>query len=49
MTSPADDSLRGTTPAMMLAMRLLLHTENRFARFVTWVSFIGLALGVIWC
>ncbi len=30
-----------------LALRLLTHSENRFARFVTWVSFIGLSLGVM--
>ena len=30
-----------------MAVRLLLHGQNRFARFVTWVSFIGLALGVM--
>ena len=29
-----------------LARRLLTHGENKFARFVTWVSFIGLTLGV---
>ncbi len=33
--------------AWSLARRLLTHSENRFARFVTWVSFIGLALGVM--
>lgn len=26
---------------------MLMHGENRFARFVTWVSFFGLALGVM--
>ena len=30
-----------------LARRLLLHSANSFARFVTWVSFIGLILGVM--
>jgi len=30
-----------------LALRLLIHGENRFARFVTWVSFFGLTLGVM--
>lgn len=29
-----------------LAWRLMMHSTNGFARFVTWVSFIGLALGV---
>ncbi len=33
--------------ALVLARRLLTHGENRFARFVTWVSFLGLALGVM--
>jgi len=33
--------------AWSLAGRLLTHGENRFARFVTWVSFIGLTLGVM--
>ena len=33
--------------AFALAARMLTHSENRFARFVTWVSFIGLALGVM--
>ncbi|NOX49669.1 MAG: FtsX-like permease family protein [Gammaproteobacteria bacterium] len=32
---------------LSLALRLLTHSENRFARFVTWVSFIGLGLGVM--
>ena len=31
----------------MLAARLLFHSSNAFARFVTWVSFIGLLLGVM--
>lgn len=35
------------TLAYVLARRLLTHGENRFARFVTWVSFLGLALGVM--
>ena len=30
-----------------LAWRLLVHSANRFARFVTWVSFLGLSLGVM--
>ena len=30
-----------------LAWRLLAHSSNRFARFVTWVSFLGLTLGVL--
>ena len=29
-----------------LAWRLMTHSTNGFARFVTWVSFIGLGLGV---
>ncbi|MFT7652341.1 MAG: lipoprotein-releasing system permease protein [Limisphaerales bacterium] len=29
-----------------LAWRLMTHSTNGFARFVTWVSFVGLALGV---
>jgi len=33
--------------AFALAARMLTHSENKFARFVTWVSFIGLALGVM--
>ena len=33
--------------ALSLARRLLTHGENRFARFVTWVSFVGLTLGVL--
>ncbi len=33
--------------ALILARRLLTASENRFARFVTWVSFVGLALGVM--
>jgi lipoprotein-releasing system permease protein len=43
----------GATPssarrlALALAGRMLMHGENRFARFVTWVSFFGLALGVM--
>ena len=32
--------------ALHLANRLLFHSSNAFARFVTWVSFIGLILGV---
>ncbi|MDG2278764.1 MAG: FtsX-like permease family protein [Pseudomonadales bacterium] len=32
--------------ALHLANRLLFHSSNAFARFVTWVSFIGLMLGV---
>lgn len=30
-----------------LAWRLMTHTSNGFARFVTWVSFLGLTLGVM--
>jgi lipoprotein-releasing system permease protein len=30
-----------------MSLRLLLHAQNRFARFVTWVSLIGLTLGVM--
>ena len=37
----------GSHLAWSLARRLLTHGENRFARFVTWVSFIGLTLGVM--
>ncbi len=37
----------GSRLAWSLARRLLTHGENRFARFVTWVSFIGLTLGVM--
>lgn len=33
--------------AWELAWRLLTHAGNRFARFVTWVSFLGLSLGVM--
>ena len=33
--------------SLLLAKRLLTAGENRFARFVTWVSFIGLTLGVL--
>lgn len=33
--------------ALHLAWRLLSHSANRFARFVTWVSFAGLTLGVM--
>jgi len=33
--------------AWSLARKMLGQGENRFARFVTWVSFIGLALGVM--
>ncbi len=32
---------------LSLSRRLLTHASNRFARFVTWVSFIGLSLGVM--
>ena len=32
---------------LVLAMRFAAHGTSRFARFVTWVSFIGLALGVM--
>jgi len=32
---------------MAIALRFLGAKENRFARFVTWVSFIGLTLGVM--
>lgn len=37
----------GNRLAWSLARRLLTHGENRFARFVTWVSFLGLTLGVM--
>ena len=33
--------------AAVLARRFLTASENRFARFVTWISFSGLALGVM--
>lgn len=33
--------------ALHLANRLLFNAPNAFARFVTWVSFVGLMLGVI--
>lgn len=33
--------------SLNLAARLLFHSSNAFARFVTWVSFIGLLLGVM--
>jgi len=33
--------------AFALARRLLTHGENRFAQFVTWVSFLGLTIGVL--
>lgn len=33
--------------APWLALRMLTHSANGFARFVTWVSFSGLALGVM--
>ena len=32
---------------LSLAWQFLTHTTNGFARFVTWVSFIGLTLGVM--
>ena len=32
---------------LVLARRFAAHGTSRFARFVTWVSFIGLALGVM--
>ncbi|NKB97959.1 MAG: FtsX-like permease family protein [Pseudomonadales bacterium] len=32
--------------SLHLANRLLFHSSNAFARFVTWVSFVGLILGV---
>jgi len=44
-TKQLDPASRGL--ALVLARRLLTHGENRFARFVTWVSFLGLALGVM--
>ncbi len=37
----------GAKLALSMAMRLLSHGENKFARFVTWVSFLGLSLGVM--
>lgn len=33
--------------AWVLSRRFLTASDNRFARFVTWVSFLGLALGVM--
>ncbi len=38
---------RSDSLALYMALRLLGHGENKFARFVTWVSFAGLALGVM--
>ena len=36
----------GSSLAIGLAWRFMSHASNGFARFVTWVSFIGLTLGV---
>ena len=44
MTKPS--SIGSVRLLLSMSMRLISHAPNKFARFVTWVSLIGLTLGV---